>query len=175
MEEANRFAGALDDPARLVTSFVGIAGGAGDNNAFSVRGNSPKGTLWQIEGIPVPNPNHFGEITGFGGGITALSSKTIGNSDFFKGAFPAEYGNALSSVFDLNIRRGNSKERNHSFQVSFFGLDVASEGPFKKSSDASYLFNYRYSTLGLFGLGINYQDISFKLHFPTKKAGTFSV
>ncbi|MEN0051023.1 MAG: TonB-dependent receptor [Bacteroidota bacterium] len=176
MDEANRIAGAFDDPARLVTTFAGVASNAGDNNAFSVRGNSPKGTLWQIEGIPVPNPNHFGEINGFGGGgITALSTKTIGNSDFFMGAFPAEYGNALSSVFDLSIRKGNSDERHHSIQVGFFGLDVASEGPFSKNSEASYLVNYRYSTLGLIGLGLDYQDLSFKLNFPTKKAGTFSV
>ncbi|HAA18413.1 MAG TPA: prevent-host-death protein, partial [Cytophagales bacterium] len=104
MEEANRFAGGFDDPARLVSSFAGVASGVGEN-LLVVRGNSPKGILWQIEGIPVPNPNHFAEINGFGGGgITALSSRTIGNSDFFTGAFPAEYGNALASVFDLSIR-----------------------------------------------------------------------
>lgn len=176
MDEANRIGGAFDDPARLVTSFAGVASGTGGNNAFSVRGNSPKGTLWQIEGVPVPNPNHFGEITGFGGGgISALSTKTIGNSDFFMGAFPAEYGNALSSVFDLFIRNGNSEKKHYSFQVGFFGLDVASEGPIYKDSKATYLVNYRYSTLGLFGLGLNYQDLSFKFNIPTKKAGVFSI
>ena len=176
MEEANRYAGGFDDPARLVTSFAGVTAGVGDENGLSVRGNSPKSILWQIEGVPVPNPNHFGEINGFGGGgISALSVKTLGNSDFFMGAFPAEYGNALSSVFDLTIRKGNSSKYNHSVQVGTLGLEMASEGPFSKKSDASYLFNYRYSTLGLFGLGINYQDISFKLNFPTKNYGTFSV
>ncbi|MEX1192291.1 MAG: carboxypeptidase-like regulatory domain-containing protein [Brumimicrobium sp.] len=176
MEEANRFAGGFDDPARLVTSFAGVTSGTGDGNGLSVRGNSPKSTLWQIEGVPVPNPNHFGEINGFGGGgITALSIKTMGNSDFFTGAFPAEYGNALSSVFDLSIRKGNPTKHHHSLQVGFLGLDVASEGPFTKKSNASYLFNYRYSTLSLLGLGLDYQDLSFKLNFPTKKAGTFSV
>lgn len=176
MEEANRFAGGFDDPARLVTSFAGVTNGAGDENGLSVRGNSPKSILWQIEGVPVPNPNHFGEINGFGGGgISALSSKTIGHSDFFTGAFPAEYGNALSSVFDLSIRNGNPAKHHHSLQVGFLGLDAASEGPFTKESNASYLFNYRYSTLSLLGLGIDYQDLSFKLNFPTKKAGTFSI
>lgn len=175
MEEANRYAGGFDDPARLVTSFAGVVGGAGDNNAVSVRGNSPKGTLWQIEGIPVPNPNHFAEITGFGGGgITALSSKTIGNSDFFMGAFPAEYGNALSSVFDLSIRTGNTSEFQHAVQAGFFGLDVGSEGPININAKSSYLFNYRYSTLALFDLGLDYQDLSFKFHFPTQKAGNFT-
>lgn len=176
MEEANRFAGGFDDPARLVTSFAGVTNGVGDENGLSVRGNSPKSILWQIEGVPVPNPNHFGEINGFGGGgISALSIKTMGNSDFFMGAFPAEYGNALSSVFDLSIRTGNSSKHNHSLQVGVLGLDLASEGPFTKKSNASYLFNYRYSTLGLLGLGIEYQDLSFRLNFPTKKAGTFSI
>lgn len=176
MEEANRFAGGFDDPARLVTSFAGVTAGVGDENGLSVRGNSPKSILWQIEGVPVPNPNHFGEINGFGGGgISALSVKTMGNSDFFMGAFPAEYGNALSSVFDLSIRTGNSTKHNHSFQVGALGLDVASEGPFSKKSNTSYLFNYRYSTLSLLGLGINYQDISFKINIPTKKYGTLSI
>ncbi len=175
MEEANRFAGGFDDPARLASSFAGVASNIG-NNQLVVRGNSPKGILWQIEGVAIPNPNHFGEITGFGGGgITALSSKIIGNSDFFTGAFPAEYGNALSSVFDLSIRNGSTSERQHSFQASFFGLDVASEGPLKKGGSASYLMNYRYATLGLFDLGIKYQDLSFKVNIPTKKAGTFSI
>ncbi len=175
MEEASRYAGGFDDPARLVSSFAGVAGSVG-NNLLVVRGNSPKGILWQIEGIPVPNPNHFGEITGFGGGgITALSSTTIGNSDFFTGAFPAEYGSALSSVFDLTIRNGNSHEYHHSFQASFLGLDLASEGPISRKSNSSYLINYRYSTLGLLGLGIQYQDLSFKVNLPTKNIGNFSI
>lgn len=182
MEEANRFAGGFDDPARLVSSFAGVAGNIGSNQLV-VRGNSPKGILWQIEGVPVPNPNHFAEVTGFGGGgITALSSKTIANSDFFTGAFPAEYGNALASVFDLSIRQGDNREFHHSLQLGFLGIDAASEGPINKASGASYLFNYRYSTFGLIDdliagtvLGIEYQDLSFKLNFPTKKAGTFSI
>jgi hypothetical protein len=176
MDEANRFAGGFDDPARLVASFAGVTNGAGDGNGLSVRGNSPKSTLWQIEGVPVPNPNHFGEINGFGGGgITALSIKTMRNSDFFVGAFPAEYGNALSGVFDLSIRNGNSSKHHHSMQIGFFGLDAASEGPFSQMSNSSYLFNYRYSTLSLLGLGLDYQDLSFKLNFLTKNAGTFSI
>ncbi|HAA11946.1 MAG TPA: prevent-host-death protein [Cytophagales bacterium] len=175
MEEANRFAGGFDDPARLVSSFAGVASGVGEN-LLVVRGNSPKGILWQIEGIPVPNPNHFAEINGFGGGgITALSSRTIGNSDFFTGAFPAEYGNALASVFDLSIRNGDYTDFHHSAQVGTLGLDVASEGPINRASNSSYLFNYRYSTLGLLGLGVDYQDLSFKFNLPTENLGTFSI
>lgn len=183
MEEANRYAGGFDDPARLAGSFAGVATSFLESNGIVIRGNAPKGLLWRIEGVEVPNPNHFGEITGFGaGGITALSSQMLANSDFLTGAFPAEYGNGLSGVFDLSMRKGNNEKYEHTFQAGFMGLDVSSEGPFKKEGRASYLFNYRYSTFGIIDavlpegvMGIAYQDLSLKLHLPTKKAGTFSL
>ncbi|WNJ18376.1 TonB-dependent receptor [Pontibacter sp. G13] len=181
MEEANRFAGGFDDPARMVSSFAGVASNVGENGIV-VRGNSPKGVLWRMEGVAISNPNHFAEVTGFGGGgITALSSKMLANSDFFTSAFPAEYGNALSSVFDLSVRNGNSDEYQHSIQLGMLGLDVASEGPIVKGKQASYLVNYRYSTFGMIDsflpadlFGIQYQDLAFKINLPTK-AGTFSI
>lgn len=181
MEEANRYAGGFDDPSRMVSSYAGVTAGI-ENNAIVIRGNSPKGILWQMEGIAIPNPNHFGDYISLGGGaLTALSSQTMATSDFFTGAFPAEYGNALSGVFDINIRNGNSDNREYTFQAGLLGIDIAAEGPFKKGSSSNYLFNYRYSTLGLIApilpdeMGIlTYQDLSFKLNFPTK-TGIFSV
>lgn len=181
MEEANRYAGGFDDPARLVSSYAGVASAVG-NNGVVIRGNSPKGLLWRMEGVQIPNPNHFADYISLGGGaVTALSSQTMATSDFFTGAYPAEYGNALSGVFDINMRTGNIEKREHVFQAGLVGIDFASEGPFKKGERASYLFNYRYSTLGLLApilpkeMGkLTYQDLSFKLNFPTK-AGTFSL
>ena len=104
VEEASRYAGSMDDPARLVSAFAGVASTVG-NNGIVVRGNVPKFLLWRMEGVEIPNPNHFAEVTSFGGGgLTALSSQVLGNSDFYTGAFPAEYGNALSGVFDMYLR-----------------------------------------------------------------------
>ncbi|MCF6346926.1 MAG: carboxypeptidase-like regulatory domain-containing protein [Flavobacteriaceae bacterium] len=181
VEEAKRYAGGFDDPARLASSFAGVASGV-NSNAIIVRGNAPKSLQWKMEGIEIPNPNHFADLTGMGGGaLTALSGQLLANSDFFTGAFPAEYNNALSGVFDIFMRTGNNEDYEHTLQVGVMGIDVASEGPFKKGKNASYLFNYRYSTFGLVGQitnaneGIDYQDLSFKLNFPTKKAGVFSV
>ncbi len=180
MEEANKYAGGMDDPARLVASFAGVASDL-VTNGIVIRGNAPKGLLWRMEGVEVPNPNHFGELAGFGaGGITALSSQMLATSDFMTGAFPAEYGNALSGVFDLSMRRGNISEREHTLGIGSLGVDVSSEGPIKKGHNSSYLFNYRYSSLALvdyiipIDLGINYQDLAYKFHFPTRKAGVFS-
>lgn len=176
VEEASRFAGGFDDPARLAGTFAGVKTGLGDNGIV-VRGNAPKFLQWRLEDIEIPNPNHFVEVAGFGGGgLTAVSSQVLGNSDFFTGAFPAEYGNALSGVFDLKLRTGNNQQIENTAQIGTIGFDVSSEGPFKKGKQASYLFNYRYSALDLVtDFGMRYQDLSFKLNFPTKRVGTFSV
>ncbi len=185
VEEASRYAGGLDDPARLVTSFAGAAGDV-TSNSIAIRGNSPQSLQWRLEGVEIPNPSHYPEIGGVGGGIlTAFSSQVLGNSDFFAGAFPAEYNNALSGVFDMMLRNGNNQRYEHTAQLGTLGVEFASEGPFKKGGRASYLFNYRYSTMALAGdivggslkevSGMRYQDLSFKINIPTKKAGIFSL
>lgn len=183
VEEASRFAGGFDDPARLVSTFAGISSNIG-NNGISVRGNNPKYLQWKFEGIEITNPNHFADNAVFGGGVlSALSKHNLDNSDFISSAFPAEYSNALSGVFDMNIRKGNDFKKERTIQLGLTGLDYAEEGPFKKEGKATYIFNYRYSTLSLLksllpedgGKGVNYQDLSFKLNFPTKQSGTFSA
>jgi hypothetical protein len=180
VEESSRYAGGYDDPARLAGSFAGVASEMG-NNGIVIRGNSSRYMLWKMEGVEISNPTHFADVIAFGaGGITALSSQMLANSDFYTGAFPAEYGNALSGVFDVKLRTGNAEKRETSFQIGGIGLDFSSEGPISKGNKSSYLFNYRYSTLALLkplipadaGV-IKYQDLSFKFNFPTKKAGTF--
>jgi len=183
VEESNRYAGGADDPARMVSAFAGVTTGYLDDNGIIVRGNAPKGMLWKLEGVEIPNPNHFANLTTFGGGgITAFSSLLLSNSDFFTSAFPAEYGNAISGVFDFKFRNGNNEKREHAFQAGVMGIDFSSEGPFKKESRSSYLFNYRYSTFGLIKHVLpddtnipEYQDLCFKMNFPTKKAGVFSL
>jgi len=183
VEETRRYAGGLDDPARLASSFAGVSATGIESNAIMVRGNSPSGVLWRLEGMEIPNPSHFSGADMLGGGaITLFSNHMLSSSDFFTGAFPAQYGNALSAVFDINLRTGNNETREHAFQAGVMGIDISSEGPFKQGNQSSYLFNYRYSTLGLLqqflpegeGLPV-YQDLCFKLNFPAKKAGIFSL
>ena len=184
VEEANRYAGGMADPARTASMFAGVAAG-GVTNGISIHGNSPQMLQWRIEGVEVNNPNHFAEITEAGGGIfTSLNGTVLANSDFLTGAMPAEYGNALSGAFDMKMRVGNNTKYEHAVQVGTLGVDFASEGPLGKGSKASYLVNYRYSFLEiakkLHAINmeketLDYQDLSFKLNMPTKKAGTFAV
>lgn len=178
MEEASRFANGFDDPARLSSAFAGVAGDVG-TNAVAIRGNTPQFTQWRLEGIEIPNPTHFADLSGLGGGfLSALSTQVIGNSDFYNGAFPAEYNNALSGVFDMHLRNGNNQKYEHTFQLGLMGIDLASEGPINKKRGSSYLINYRFSTTSLAtgnDINLKYQDLAFKLNFPTRKAGTFSI
>lgn len=182
VEETQRYAGGIDDPARLASSFAGVATPSLTSNGISVRGNNPNGLLWRIEGVEVPTPNHFANLTIAGGGLlTAISSQMMGNSDFYTGAFPAEYGNVSSGVFDIKLKNGSNTTRQHTFQAGLMGIDFATQGPFSKGKGASYIMNYRYSTMALLApllpddTGIlKYQDFSFKTNFPTKKAGIFT-
>ncbi len=181
VEEGSRYAGALDDPARLVSSFAGVASSL-TSNGISIHGNAPHLLQWRLEDVEIPNPNHFADVSTLGGGfLSSLSAHVLGNSDFFTGAFPAEYSNAISGVFDMKLRNGNNQRYENTFQVGILGIDVTSEGPFSRKHNSSYIINYRYSTTGLarkiVGLSevMDYQDLNFKLNFPTRRAGTFSV
>lgn len=184
VEETQRYAGGLSDPARLASAFAGVSTGNLQDNSIVVRGNAPQDVQWRLEGVEIPSPQHFSGGNVIGGGlVTLFSNQVIGNSDFLTGAFPAEYGNALAAVFDVKMRTGNTSRYEHTAQVGVLGIDFASEGPLSRAKGSSYLFNYRYSTLGLLsdlkinktGQRIKYQDLSFKLNFPTEKAGTFSL
>jgi hypothetical protein len=184
VDETKRYAGGFNDPSRMAASFAGVSGNPSGDNDIVIRGNSPRGMLWRLEGVEIPNPNHFSEEGASGGPISILNTTTLGNSDFFTGAFPAEYGNAYSGVFDINMRTGNNEKREYSLQAGVLGTDVSMEGPFSSGSKSSYLVNYRYSSLSMLNaLGIKitgdavpkFQDLTFKLRFPKTAIGDVSV
>lgn len=184
VEETKRYAGSFNDPSRMAMNYAGVTPNVTGNNDLIIRGNSPQGLLWRMEGVEIPNPNHFGGEGATGGPISMLNSDMLATSDFFTGAFPAEYGNCFSGVFDIKLRPGNNQKREYRFQAGVLGLDVAAEGPFVKGKQASYLVNYRYSSLALLqaiGLDIvgdavpKFQDLTMKIHVPTENAGVFSL
>lgn len=185
VEETKRFPASVGDPLRLASSFAGVVSSDDEGNEIVVRGNTPRGILWKLEGVEIPSPNHFSSEGASSGGISMFSTQVISRSDFFTGAFAPEYGNATSGVFDIHLRTGNNEKSENTIQLGFLGADIASEGPFVPGKRSSYLFNYRYSTLAILnklGLEIQdegetniFQDLSLKLNFPTQTAGTFSV
>lgn len=185
LEDTKKYAGALGDPSRMAANFAGVVGANDSRNDIVVRGNSPEGMLWQMEGLNIPNPNHFGALASTGGPVSMLNNNNLDKSDFMTGAFPAQYGNALAGVFDLRLRNGNSDKSEYVGQIGFNGFEFGAEGPFSKKSKASYLVNYRYSTLGVFkAMGINfgtgsavpdYQDINYKVYIPINNKTSISL
>lgn len=185
IDEMTRFSGSIQDPARMAQNYAGVAGASDDRNDIIVRGNSPTGVLWRLEGVDIPSPNHFSSLGTTGGPVGMLNANNLKNSDFLSSAFPAEYGNALSSVFDLKMRNGNSEKYEFLGQIGFNGFELGAEGPLALGKNSSFLFNYRYSTLSVFqalgldfGLGAavpQYQDLSFKVNIPTENAGRFTL
>ncbi|RAW03547.1 TonB-dependent receptor [Pseudochryseolinea flava] len=185
VDDTKRYAGALGDPSRMAANFAGVIGGDDSRNDIVVRGNSPTGMLWQLEGLNIPNPNHFGALVSTGGPVSILNNNNIDKSDFMTSAFPAQYGNATAGVFDLKLRDGNNQQTEFIGQVGFNGFEFGAEGPFKKNSDASYIVNYRYSTLAIFnalgmefGTGSNipyYQDLNFKISLPSSGNGKWTL
>ena len=184
MEEASRFAGGYNDPARLVMSFAGVSGEA-DGSGLSIHGNAPERMQYRIEGVEVFTPNHFNDLWNAGYGlVSALNSNVIGNSDFFTSTFNANYNNALSGVFDVKMRPGNNTKYENILQIGTVSEELTLEGPISRKHNSSYIVNYRYGftslvdKLGLIdtdGSHMSFQDFSWKLNFPTKRAGTFSV
>jgi hypothetical protein len=185
MEEAVRYSGTRNDPSRMAQNFAGVSGVNDARNDIIIRGNSPTGVLWRMDDIDIPNPNHFSTIGSTGGPVTILNTNTLKNSDFLTGSFPAQYGNAIAGVFDLNMRNGNNEKFEFLGQAGFNGFEFAAEGPLNRKKTASFLVDYRYSLVAtIMALGLNvgtgtavpyYQDLHYKTNFPTKKSGTFSV
>jgi len=184
IDETRRYAGSRGDVARMAANYAGVQVASDSRNDIVVRGNSPSGLQYRLEGMEIPNPNHYGAFGTSGGPVSILNNNQLDNSDFLTSAFPAEYGNALSGIFDLQLRSGNNNNHEFMAMIGFNGFEAGAEGPFSKKSDASYIANYRYSTMEIFDLiGMSfgtgtavpkYQDFSFKINIPTSKAGVFS-
>jgi hypothetical protein len=184
VEETNRYPGSRMDPARMASNFAGVNGADDSRNDIVVRGNSPLGVIYRVEGIDIPNPNHFAISGTSGGPVSLLNNKILGNSDFFMSAFPAEYGNSLSGVFDLKLRNGNNNQHEFTGQFGLLGTEFLAEGPLSKNSKSSYLVMGRYSTLTIFQkLNINlgtdaipkYYDGAFKFNWILKNGGQLAL
>lgn len=190
IDQVRRFPASYYDPARLASAYAGVVNTNDQANGMSIRGHSPDHLAWQLEGIQILNPNHTPNAGTFSdratmnsGGVNALSAQLLSTSKLYTGAAPAAFGNALGGVMDMHLRTGNNQKHEFTLQAGLIGLDAAAEGPFSAESEASYLVNYRYSTVGLltqagidFGEeAINFQDLSFNLVFPVAQDGKLTV
>lgn len=178
------------DPVRAITAYPGVVTANDQGNSIIVRGNSPNGLIWKLNGADIVNPNHLSNAGTFsdkpmanGGGVNIISAQIIDKTDFYTGQVPVAYGNTLSGVIDMTLREGNKEKMEYTAQASLLGLDVAAEGPLGKNETTSFLANYRYSTVGLLSaMGVDFgdesiafQDLAFHLNHRARKGMNLSV
>ncbi|MFI5264641.1 MAG: carboxypeptidase-like regulatory domain-containing protein, partial [Candidatus Kapaibacterium sp.] len=184
VDDVKRFAGSREDPAKMAQNFAGVVGIDDQRNDIIVRGGSPLELLWRLDGIDIPNPNHFATEGATGGPVNAINANLLSNSDFLTGAFPAEYGDKLSGVFDLHTRKGNNERYEFVAQLGFAGLEALAEGPIPGIANSSFIVSYRKSTLEIFNaLGINfgfvgipkYDDLTIKADIPLGPSDALSI
>ena len=187
-QDAVRYAGGYFDVSRMVANFAGVATGTNDeNNEIVIRGNSPRGLLWRLEGVEIPNPNHFANGQGAtGGGFSSITTNVLSSFDFFTGSFPSEFGNALSGVMDLSLRQGNTERCENGLMLSVLGVEASTEGPIIKGKNHSFVANFRSANfrylvdLGImdseeFGVVPKTHDWASKVSLKTTHAGSFDL
>lgn len=146
-QEIMNSSGAMMDIQRVVQVLPSVVSGADQMNEIIVRGGNYGENLFVMDGIEIPNPNHFA-FQGLGGGpISLLRSEFIQEVSFIAGAFPARYGDKASSVMDITLRRGSREKLMTDIDMSMAGAGVMAEGPI--GGRGSFLFSARKSFLDI--------------------------
>lgn len=156
------------DISRIVRSYPGVSfSPIGYRNDLIVRGGSPSENRFYLDGIEIPNINHFATQGASGGPVSILNADLIREVQFYTGAFPADKGGALSSVMDIRLRDGNTED--NSFKATLGASEVSLSGAGHFGQHTTYLFSVRQSYLQLLFklLGLpflpNYIDGQFKI------------
>ncbi len=182
IDDAQRFAGSRMDVSRMAQNYAGVLGADDRRNDIIIRGGSPTELLWRLDGLDIPNPNHFATQGATGGPVSALNANLLDNSDFFTGAFPAEYIGKMSGVFDIKLKKGNNEKYEFLTELGFNGIELGAQGPLPIEK-SSFIANFRYSFLDLldkivdFGFaGIpRYWDFTSKFDIPINEKNNLSV
>jgi hypothetical protein len=136
------------DIQRMMEALPAVVLGSDQHNEIIVRGGGVGENLFIMDHLEIPNPNHFGEPGSSGGAINVINTDFIDRIDFYAGAFPARYGERLSSVMDISLREGNRQRLQSQLEVSMAGFGAVAEGPLAKGH-GSFLGSYRKSFLDL--------------------------
>jgi hypothetical protein len=175
--------GSRGEAVRKVAVLPGIIHSDDSRNDVVIRGNSPGSVVWRLEGVNIPNPNHFNIPGTSGGPVSIINDRMLGASAFYSGAFPSEFGNTTSGLFDLTFRNGNDSQFESHIQFGLLGAELSGEGPLSRKKKSSFLFSMRRSTLGLLqklpiDIGTEstprYTDVAYKLHFPGRNNAELS-
>lgn len=164
--EIKRNPGANRDISKALQSLPGVAATASFRNDLIIRGGSSNENRFYLDGIEVPNINHFSTQGATGGPVGMINVDFIREVDFYSGSFPAAKGNALSSILDFKLKDGYDKNVVYSFTLGASDLAATVEGPL--SPKTSFIASWRRSYLQFLfkALGLpflpNYDDFLLK-------------
>jgi hypothetical protein len=165
--EIKRNPGGNRDISKVIQSLPGVSSPVSFRNDIIIRGGAPNENRFYIDGIEIPNINHFATQGSSGGPVGLINVDFINEVDFYSGAFPANRGNALSSVFEFKQKDGPTDRTNATLTIGSSDFAATLAGPLSKKT--TFISSYRYSYLqGLFKLiGLpflpSYQDFQFKV------------
>jgi Outer membrane receptor proteins, mostly Fe transport len=144
--EIEKSAGANRDISRVIQSFPGVASSpAGYRNDLIVKGGGPAENRYYIDGVEIPNINHFATQGASGGPVGIINAELIREADFYSGAFPAGKNNAMSSVLDFRLKDGSTEEHNYSFVLGSSDFGFNTDGHIGKK--VTYIASVRQSYL----------------------------
>lgn len=167
-EEIRRSPGAVGDVSRLVQAMPGVLTGNDTRNDIIARGGSPMENLMLIDGIEVPNINHFAGQGSTGGPIGMINNELVRDATFLAGGFGPRYGNRLSSVLDISLREGNADRWRAEFDMSTAGAGLITEGPLGRK--ATFIFSARQSYLDLLAPALGLTAVPYTTNFQVKAA-----
>jgi hypothetical protein len=177
--EIERSPGGNRDISKIIQALPGVASGLSYRNDLIVRGGGPSENRFLIDGIEIPNLNHFGTQGASGGSVGIINSDFLREADLYTGAFPANRGNVLSSVLEMKLIDGNPDKMVYRAAVGASEFALSASGPLGKkttilvSARRSYL-QFLFSALGLpFLPTFNDYTIKIKTRFDLKHELTF--
>ncbi len=144
--EIDRNPGGNRDISKVIQSLPGVASTVSFRNDIIIRGGAPNENRFYLDGIEVPNINHFATQGGSGGPVGMINVNFIREVDFYSGAFPVNRGNALSSVFDFKMKDGNSEKLVTTATLGSSDIGLTLDGPIGKKT--TFIISARRSYLG---------------------------
>ncbi len=177
--EIYRNPGGNRDISKVIQVLPGVAATQSFRNDLIVRGGAPNENRFYIDGIEIPNINHFATQGSSGGPVGLINVNFIREVDFFAGAFPANRGNALSSVLEFKQIEGNSEKVRGNFMLGSSDIGLTLDGPLGKKSN--YIFSLRRSYLQFLfqALGLpflpTYNDFQYKHTIKLNKKNQINI
>jgi hypothetical protein len=177
--EIMRNPGGNRDISKVLQSFPGVASTVSFRNDIIIRGGAPNENRFFLDGIEVPNINHFATQGSSGGPVGLINVNFINQVEFYSGAFPASRGNSLSSVLEFKQKNGNPDRVVTNFMIGSSDIGLTFDGPLSKKSD--FIFSVRRSYLQFLFSALRlpflptYNDAQFKINYNIDKNNTITI